>query len=197
VEQFRLSSKSHWDVPLVVEGRVIHLLASHPTPPIFDDATDFNGRRNFDEIRLWADYITGGTTAAYLVDDQGRPGGLAIGSSFVVLGDLNAEPLQDPPTYWRTSISQLLDHPGVHDPQPLGEGDWPLVPDRRPYPGDSRAQTSSFGRLDYVLPSRDLEVVSSGVWYPRTGDPLRALVTAPEAASDHALVWLDLTPGPR
>src|SRR5215207_8467850 len=58
---FRLSSKSHWDVPVAIEGRTVHFLVSHPTPPVFDGAEDRNGTRNFDEIRFWADYITPGT----------------------------------------------------------------------------------------------------------------------------------------
>jgi len=33
-------------------GQVIHILASHPTPPVFDGVEDRNGRRNHDEIRL-------------------------------------------------------------------------------------------------------------------------------------------------
>ena len=49
----RLSSKSHWDVPVNIGGQIIHLLASHPTPPIFDGIEDRNGRRNHDEIRFW------------------------------------------------------------------------------------------------------------------------------------------------
>ena len=28
-----LSSKSHWDVPIDVDGRIVHVLAAHPTPP--------------------------------------------------------------------------------------------------------------------------------------------------------------------
>ena len=60
------------------------------------------------------------------------------------------------------------------------------------YPGDPRSLTSSFGRLDYVLPSHDLDVAGTGVWYPRSGDPLSGLMRPPEPASDHALVWLDL-----
>jgi hypothetical protein len=191
VKVFRLSSKSHWDVPIHVEGRVIHFLVSHPTPPVFDGPEDANGRRNFDEIRLWADYISGGTTARYIVDDQGRAGGLASGSSFVFLGDLNADPFWDPPTYGRTPISQLLAHPAVRDPKPLGEGEWQPPPDRPKYP-DLRSLTNSFGRLDYVLPSRDLDVAGAGVWYPRQDNPLSALMALPEPASDHALVWLDV-----
>ena len=36
-QALRLSSKSHWDVPVKVNGKTIHILASHPTPPVFDD----------------------------------------------------------------------------------------------------------------------------------------------------------------
>ena len=38
---FRLSSKSHWDVPLSIGGRTVHFLVSHPTPPVFDDPPFF------------------------------------------------------------------------------------------------------------------------------------------------------------
>ena len=53
-EQLRLSSKSHWDVPIETPVGTLHLLASHPTPPTFDGPEDRNGKRNADEIRLCA-----------------------------------------------------------------------------------------------------------------------------------------------
>ena len=107
--QLRLSSKSHWDVPIRVDdAHTLHLLASHPTPPVFDGAEDRNGRRNHDEIRLWNDYLTSGASA-WIVDDQGRSGGLEDGSMFVIAGDLNADPA-DGDSY-RQAIRQLLDHP--------------------------------------------------------------------------------------
>ena len=59
----RLSSKSHWDVPINFKGEKVHFLVSHPTPPVFDGPEDRNGRRNFDEIRFWADYITPGRSS--------------------------------------------------------------------------------------------------------------------------------------
>jgi 3-phytase len=192
VQRFRLSSKSHWDVPVQVGGRVIHLLASHPTPPIFDGPEDANGRRTFDEIRLWADYLAGGSRADYLVDDQGRRGGLAASASFVLLGDLNADPVQErEQPYGRSAISQVLEHPRLQDPRPTGDGPWPADP-ARPYPGDSRTRTTTFGRIDYVLPSRDLSVVGAGVWHPPAADPLSPLVAPPDPASDHRLVWVDV-----
>lgn len=88
----RLSSKSHWDVPIQIDGKTIHVLASHPTPPVFDGLEDRNGKRNYDEIRFWADYVTPGK-GDYIYDDQGRVGGLTPGSSFVIMGDQNADPI--------------------------------------------------------------------------------------------------------
>src|SRR5918996_2361609 len=36
LEVFRLSSKSHWDLPIEVgRGERVHFLVSHPTPPVF------------------------------------------------------------------------------------------------------------------------------------------------------------------
>ena len=67
-----LSSKSHWDIPIRIGNRTVHFLASHPTPPVFDGDEDRNGRRNFDEIRLWADYVNGGDAAGYIYDDHGK-----------------------------------------------------------------------------------------------------------------------------
>ena len=52
-KQLRLSSKSHWDVPVRTPKGVVHFLVSHPTPPVFDGPEDRNGKRNPDEIRLW------------------------------------------------------------------------------------------------------------------------------------------------
>ena len=90
---FPLSSKSHWDVPIDVDGTVVHFLVSHPTPPVFDGPEDRNGTRNSDEIRLWADYISAGSTAGYIYDDTGTYGGLEAGALFVIAGDQNSDPL--------------------------------------------------------------------------------------------------------
>ena len=184
----RLSSKSHWDVPVQVGSATLHLLASHPTPPVFDGDEDHNGRRNFDEIRLWADYLSGGGAGAYIVDDAGNPGGLAADADFVILGDLNADPYNEP-VYGRTAISQLLEHPRVADPQPTGAGGASVD---RPYAGPGELRTAPYGRIDYVLPSRSLEVRASGVFWPAPEDPLHRLVNGDGRASDHALVWVDV-----
>ena len=85
----RLSSKAHWDVPVILPGGArLHLLASHPTPPVFDGPERRNLRRNGDEIRFWTLYLDG----LALRDDQGREAP-APDAPLVVLGDLNADPL--------------------------------------------------------------------------------------------------------
>src|SRR6476620_4481756 len=113
----RLSSKSHWDVPINVpaaDGRkpfVLHLLCSHPTPPVFDGPEDRNGHRNHDEVRLFADYVDP-TKSDYLVDDAGRHGGLAADAMFVIVGDLNCDPVDG--EGMRGTMDQLLKSPRVN-----------------------------------------------------------------------------------
>ena len=190
MEIFRLSSKSHWDVPVQVEGSTIHFLCSHPTPPVFDGPEDRNGRRNHDEVRFWADYITGQDQASYIVDDQGVKGGIKGTDPFVLIGDLNAEPVRGDLVDGKRVTDLFLKHPRVQDPRPQSiggtEGPAANLPDYKPF------RTHSFGRLDYVLPSKELFVRNSGIFWPAVGEPHRLLIDEPNAASDHRLVWLDL-----
>ena len=121
LEQVRLSSKSHWDVPVQVGARTVHFLVSHPTPPVFDGPEDRNGTRNHDEIRLWADYVSSPRTSSWITDDAGTAGGLRPGSSFVIAGDQNSDPLDGDSI--PGSIQQLLELPRVQDsPVPESEG---------------------------------------------------------------------------
>lgn len=120
VAKLRLSSKSHWDVPVRIGEKLLHVLAAHPTPPSFDGPEDRNGRRNSDEIRLWADYITAGPTSQWIVDDAGVRGGLAPAERFVILGDFNSDPVDG--DSWPGAIDQLLHHPRVRDTQPMSDG---------------------------------------------------------------------------
>lgn len=192
-QQLRLSSKSHWDIPVHTPQGIIHLLAAHPTPPVFDGPEDRNGRRNHDEIRLLAEYL-GNAPTPWLCDDQGRCGNLSEHAHAVIVGDLNADP-QDGDSVPGT-IHQLLDHPRIGpDPAPRSQG---AVERARQYglprQGDSALHTGDFGprsgtlRLDYVLPTRGLETVASGVHWPTENSPEAQLANG----SDHHLVWLDL-----
>jgi endonuclease/exonuclease/phosphatase family metal-dependent hydrolase len=196
-ERIRLSSKSHWDVPLRIGTTRVHLLASHPTPPVFDGPEDRNGRRNHDEIRLWADYLRPGG-GDYLVDDAGAAGGLAADTLFVIAGDLNADPHDGDST--RQAIRQLLAHERVNAAcVPRSRGGVAASREQGrvnlEHRGDPAADTADMGdtsagnlRIDYVLPSLGLEVVDCGVFWPAAGEPGEAAA----AFSDHRLVWVDL-----
>ncbi|KLU03092.1 Phytase [Rhodopirellula islandica] len=190
----RLSSKNHVDIPVLIpqsesslqqDGRKIetvplHVLASHPTPPVFDGAEDRNGKRNHDEIRFWNEYVTK-ANADWIVDDHGTAGGLKDDSlnsppAFVIAGDLNSDPKQGDSL--RSGIANLLKNPRVQDPQPTS-----------PQHGIS---TAKFGRneirVDYVLPSSNLDLVGSAVVWPDAQTELGKQIRA----TDHRMVWVDI-----
>jgi len=209
---FRLSSKSHWDLPITIGRKAVHFLVSHPTPPVFDGLEDRNGTRNSDEIRLWADYISPGPGSAYIHDDDGVYGGLKPGQPFVIAGDQNSDPLDGDSI--PGSIQQLLDHPLINTkvtPWSAGGTYWAAVQDalNDTHRGDPRYDTADFCdtpafppcsgpgnlRADYVLPRRNLRVVGSGVFWPTATDPLLYLTGRgfPVPSSDHRAVWVDVT----
>ena len=108
----RLSSKNHVDVPILINKKSIHVLAAHPTPPVFDGPENRNGRRNYDEIGMWNSYLTRTRDRLpQLVADNGKPAAfpwtygpfIRIGDGpsryrklgpkrLLILGDLNADP---------------------------------------------------------------------------------------------------------
>jgi len=186
-----LSSKSHWDIPVRLEdGSVLRVLASHPTPPVFDGPEDRNGRRNHDEIRFWAEYLRG---AKWIVDDSGVSGG-ASDDPAVIMGDLNSDPiagdsLDNPVSMWLLA-NPLLD--GSFTPQSELELEFRgrvLRPDA----------TAEFGlRVDYVLPTRGSIVVRGGIVRGEADLPSASSLSHESLdslvydVSDHFPVWLDL-----
>ncbi len=162
----RLSSTGHWVVPITTPFGHLNLMTFHATPPVFDGPEDRNGLRNRDEIRFWS----------LLLD--GRLGSVPDGP-FIIAGDANLDPRDSD---GRTeTIAALLSDSRLQDPQPkTAEGvaatvNWKAVGELR---------------VDYVLPSADLQVIDSGVFWPNPGDPMRE---SAQRASRHRLVWVDIT----
>lgn len=184
---FRLSSKSHWDIPLNVNGEELHILASHPTPPVFDGPEDRNGKRNFDEIRFWRDYLTP-TAASYIYDDKRQYGGLAQDKAFVILGDLNADAVDG--NAIKSGIQGLITHARVKDATPSSEGG---KHQRKDNP-NAKYHTAYWGmRADYVLPAKQqLNIINSGIFWPTVDEPEFRLIKDRAASSDHRLVWVDV-----
>jgi hypothetical protein len=212
VDILRLSSKSHWDVPIEIGSKTVHFLVSHPTPPVFDGPEDRNGRRNFDEIRFWADYISPGRASRYIYDDEGRRGGLPPGARFVIAGDQNSDPFDGDSV--PGSAQLLLDHPLVNSriaPASAGAVEATNLQGgaNAGHRGDPRFDTADFSdtapgnlRADYVLPRKGLQIEGSAVFWPLQSDPLSRLSGVFNQAlwgpvggfptSDHRLVWVDV-----
>jgi hypothetical protein len=199
---FRLSSKSHWDLPISIGNKTVHFLVSHPTPPVFDGPEDRNGRRNHDEIRFWADYISP-NRSRYIYDDDGDFGGLPGGSLFVIAGDQNSDPFDGDSV--PGSAQLLLEHPLIN------AGNAPTSPGaveaaalqggaNATHRGNPAFDTADFAdvpgpgnlRADYVLPRVNVQIKASAVFWPVSSDPLSRLTgTFPFPSSDHRLVWID------
>lgn len=184
----RLSSKGHWDIPVMLpDGAVLHLLASHPTPPVFDGIEDQNGMRNRDEIRFWQVHLK-----MFSPDDL-----------FVILGDLNADPNDGEGSH--DAVNNLLNHPLVQDVRPFSDGAV-QASYRQKGPNLSQKSDPAFDtvdwdegrtpgnmRVDYVLPSASLQISGAGVFWPTPDEDGFDLVGLNgDVGSHHRLVWIDI-----
>ncbi|SLN41148.1 endonuclease/exonuclease/phosphatase family protein [Roseovarius halotolerans] len=174
----RLSSVGHWVVPVMLPEGPVHLLTFHATTPVFDGPEDRNGRRNHDELRFWSLYMDGAF-------------GPPPAKRFVLLGAANLAP--DEGEGRHGALRALLDDPRLQDPRPRRSAPVPRDPARAADPAFDTVHWPDPGpggrRVDYILPSADLEVLASGVLWPAPGAPLNAVA---EVASRHRLVWADL-----
>ena len=196
-EIFRLSSKSHWDVPVIVGEKTIHFLVAHPTPPVFDEEEDRNGKRNHDEIRLFADYVTPGKSD-YIYDDKGNKGGLPDGAHFVIAGDMNADEADGDSA---DNAAELLTKHALinHEMTPRSDGGPHYSKEQGgvndEHKGDPAYDTSDFNdrssgnmHIDYCLPSKTLSIKKSGIFWPKPDQSGADLVKA----TDHRLTWVDV-----
>lgn len=144
-EVLRLSSTSHWVIPVVLPNAdTLQLLVFHAAPPVFDGAEDRNGLRNADELRLATIMIEGSPEFA-----DGRA---VVQPPFVVTAAANLDPTQGEGR--KSAIRALLERPELQDPQPRDEhGDTHTVH----WDGVGKM------RVDYVLPSSDLVVKDAGI----------------------------------
>jgi len=193
---FRLSSKSHWDLPINTPLGILHFLVSHPTPPVFDGPEDRNGKRNHDEIQFWGHYVWNQGNS-WIYDDKGLRGGLQKDVRFVIAGDLNADPADGDGV--PGTIVELLENPmiaRITTPRSEGALEAALADGGANLKHQSahHHDTGNFGpkvgnlRLDYVLPSVGLKVIDKGVFWPKKSEMGSEWIDA----SDHRMVWLDL-----
>jgi hypothetical protein len=206
----RLSSSSHWDIPVQVDGQTVHILAAQPSRA--EDGIAGTARHH-DEMRFWADYVQG--KAGYAQDDQGRTGGLPAGREFVLAGDfgpLTGQDFAGAEDAHPSGMARLLDDQDIADPHPESAGARSLAGDEA---GSQSTATEvvarddgewELARSDYVLPSTALETSDAGVFWPLPGQVGAHLTNAqapggdpgepnPSTPSEHRLVWTDLVFG--
>jgi endonuclease/exonuclease/phosphatase family metal-dependent hydrolase len=190
----RLSSKSHWDVPLSVDGQAVHLLMSHPTPRGFYEGRERIRPRNFDEVKFWAEYLNNNPN---LYDDAGQKGGLPDDAPCILIGDQNADAdsQQEIDFDGLMSMQQLTRHPRLLDTGASITSKGGLNGhDAGPphfYERHTICHPEGSVRFDYILPSTEFKVLSGGVYWPSEKDDPEGARRA-DLASDHRLIWLDI-----
>ncbi|WP_425490741.1 endonuclease/exonuclease/phosphatase family protein [Haloprofundus salilacus] len=194
LDVYRLSSKTHIDVPFEVEGGTVHGLFAHPTPPSFDGVNNFNGRWNHDEVRFFADYVAG---EDYIYDDSGVRGGLDDDASYILMGDMNAGPgLGRDERPLNPSQKFFVDNDDFYtDRLPKSpSGAQRGLPTATRVGGDFEGVVE---QIDYVLPSPNLSLRASSVVWPSKNATKRNFGDDVSIASDHRLVWADIATHPR
>ncbi|NOC85479.1 endonuclease/exonuclease/phosphatase family protein [Ruegeria sp. HKCCD6428] len=161
----RLSSTVHWVLPIETPQGRFSLMTFHAAPPVFDGPEDRNGLRNRDEIRLWSVLLNGGL-------------GPVPQGPFVIAADANLDPSRG--EGHKQAIRALLTDPKVQDPIP-----------KDPSGSSATVEWKATGemRVDYVLPSSDLQILETGIVWPVEGD---TLYDSARRASRHRLVWVDI-----
>ncbi|MGF1725612.1 endonuclease/exonuclease/phosphatase family protein [Photobacterium nomapromontoriensis] len=198
-EKVRLSSKNHVDAPIIIPTKsgkeVVHLLMSHPTPPVFD--TGKNKAQNAAEVEFWNQYIQG---KRFFYDDAGQNGGLADGAKFVIMGDQNLDPVAGDGE--SAVMKTLHDNPLVNQkvmngelyPTSYGAAEYKVA--NHPYPN---RVTSTFGLgVDYAMPSANLKIIDTGVYWAASYENGRKLFNdirigsgnGKSVSSDHRMVWI-------
>ena len=171
-----LSTRSHWEVSIALpDGQSATIFTWHATAPVFDGPEDRNGRRNHDEAAFWL----------HRLNSTPPP-------NVIVAGFANLDPLDGDGR--SEALASLLAHPMLQDPQPKSKGaaaghdprhSNPAEFDTVDWPEDGPGNL----RVDYVLPSREFEVLDAGVFWPLP-DALFGSDVA--RASRHRLVWVDV-----
>ncbi len=178
-DTWRLSSSSHWMVPVLAPDGPLNLMVWSATPPVFDGPEDANGLRARDELRLWQVLMDGGL-------------GPVPEGPFVIAGNSNLDPADGDGD--RAAMAAFLADPRWQDPAPRSDGG--LASADAGQTGNPGLDTADWPdgapgnlRVSYLLPSTDWNVTGAGVFWPAPDEPDAALVAA---AGAHRLVWVDL-----
>lgn len=173
-----LSTTAHWEVPVLLpNNQQVTLMTWHATAPVFDGPEDRNGRRNHDEAAFWVHRL------------ESDPPINPIVAGFANLDPIDGDGRSD-------ALSVLLVHPDLQDVGPTSTGAELAGADDTTHRGPAKLDTVDWPtnrpgnlRVDYILPSINLQVLDAGVFWPAPDQLFGGQVVR---ASRHRLVWVDL-----
>jgi hypothetical protein len=193
--QLRLSSKSHWDLPVRTPLGTVHFLVSHPTPPVFDGRRTATARATPTRSGCGRNTSRRANTVAVRRRRplrRPRPGrALRHRRRPQQRSGRWRRPQRSHPRPARTSAGAAHAHADLD--RWCGKGQRircsGAAASRRAGARDRRFRPRSGAmRLDYVLPSTGFALRGSGVFWPASDDPAAAIADG----SDHHLVWVEL-----
>ncbi len=157
---------------VAVQG--LTLLVFVNIPPVFDGPEDRNGLRNSAQIAFIRDRL----------EHIPNP---------VLIGRANLDPIDGEGRH--QAIASLLSHPLLQDPQSQSKGGREAT-NPNAHQGNPALDTANWQqgpgplRVDYILPSQNLDIVQSGIFWPKPSEPFGTTVAD---AGTGRLVWVDLT----
>lgn len=206
-QNMTLSSKNHVDAPILVPTKdgieTIHILMSHPTPPVFD--TGKNLLQNSAEVEFWHKYVT---NAQDFYDDAGNTGALKDGAHFVIVGDQNLDAATGAGDGLTETMAELHADPVVNQnvtngdlyPTSYGAAEYAAdISSTHPHPNRITAEFSGGLNVDHAIPSASLNVVDSGVYWQASYQDGHMLFNdarigkygnGKDISSDHRMVWI-------
>lgn len=178
-----LESTSVWDLPVDVNGTTVHVIATSATHA--EGQAGSSEPRHNDQLRFLSEYVGGSRALSSVNDDQGRNGAMTAGERFVVAGDLGADAGQN--NAGSAAVRSLTQDPSVTSVVPTWGAGVPTADDfwgeglRRMLVASSQATRTGdlFGRYDYVLPSKTVDAVASGL-----------AQASPDGAQSTRLAWI-------
>jgi len=181
---FPLFDKDVSDVPVEIDGRMIHVIVAHTAPPVYER---HNVARNADHLRFLDTFVAGRPLPGIRPLDPEAP--------FVLIGDLNCDPEDGEGD--AEAIRRLIENPRILAFFPEGSGSRGANPRRNTFLAGGGVPNPPLDfnvlqlQLDYILPSKHFANPRGLVHWPDVRSQKDALMVA-RRASDHFFLMVEV-----
>lgn len=149
-EDMELFDKNFSDITLDINGKEVHVILVHTVPAFgFGNKLTPNFKRNHDQLEFLKWYLTGKSKFKPKVAIKH----LNKADRFIAMGDWNVDPSSK--------------NPGAEIIKQLGEK-FQYAPNKNQetYVGQSFGKSKYNAELDYILVSKNIKIIKSGIHYP-------------------------------